>query len=103
MSFIDDLLGIGREALRDGLSGSTVSVKTNYGPEFRIKTEGESGSDLLGIRAGLIIRNRNGQVIETVGDPAPTDPLKFGALVIVVVGVGFVLFRGLLPRVRKVL
>ena len=97
MSFVDELLGITRTALAEGLEGSTVSVKTNYTPEIKFRTDGE-GSNILGVRAGLIIRNRNGRILETVGDPAPTDPLKFGALVLSVSLVGFVLIRGLRKR-----
>ena len=100
MSVLRDILEVGQEAITIGLENVTVELKTNYGPAIPIPTssDGEASglvSSLIGLRGGLIIRNSRGEIIETVGDPAPTNPLRFAAL-LTVVGAGlFVVYRGI--------
>lgn len=97
---ISDLRNLATEYVQSG--GVQVFVKTNYGPELPVYTgagtsqPGEPGiGDLLGIKAQVIIRNKAGKVIQTYGEPAPTEPLKVAVLLAVVALLGVVIVRGL--------
>ncbi|WP_269619938.1 hypothetical protein [Zhongshania sp. BJYM1] len=56
-----------------------VYAKTNIGPAFPLYTGPSSGKGLisaLGIEGGIVITDKNGTVITTLGNPAPTNWLK---------------------------
>ena len=93
-SFLDELTEIAGEYVRQG--GVLAFVKTNLGPEIPIYSgtpTGERGLlDALGIQAALIIRNRDGRVLASYGDPPATNPFlvtafAIGATVAVLVAV----------------
>jgi hypothetical protein len=95
--FLQGLLGIAR----DTVGRLDVSIKTNYGPEIPIPTSSDGQppglfTRLIGFRGGIIIRNSRGEIIETVGDPAPTEPLRVAALIAVASLAGFALVRGII-------
>ena len=99
--YLGDLQGLLTRYLEGG--GLQAYVKTNYGPEIPIYTGGKSdggGSvvgDLIGVRAQLIIRDAKGKTIKTLGDPAPTDPVRVAVLLALLALLGFVVVRGALP------
>lgn len=96
-NLLGEVSGIAADYVRTG--GVRVSVKTNLGPEIPVYSgSGGSGSNLLGIKAGVIVRNRDGGVIATYGDPPATDPIRVAMLVLVVTLLGIALVRGVLPR-----
>ena len=87
--------------VRDTVGRLDVSIKTNYGPEISIPTSSNGQppgliTQLIGFRGGIIIRNSRGEVIETIGDPAPTEPLRVAALLVVVGLAGFAFVRGVI-------
>lgn len=109
-SLASDVVDIAGDYLR---SGVRVSVKTNYGPELPIfsgSAEGGSGSSgggrggfglgkLIGFKAAVIVRNRDGHVIATYGGTPPaTEPVRLVGLLVVLGAIGFVLVRGVWPR-----
>ncbi len=59
-----------------------LSIKTNLGPELPVYDGDSAGGlvGLLGIKAGVIVRAKDGSVITTYGDPPPTDPIKVALL-----------------------
>lgn len=87
MDFLDDVRERLTEAANDYVTGGNVklSVKTNYGPEVPLYS-GSDGSEaggvasMLGIKAQIIVRDKEGKVITTYGEPAPTEPTKAAAL-----------------------
>lgn len=67
-------------------------VKTNFGPEIPIFTGSDddgskSVSDIIGLKAQVIVKNKNGETIKTFGEPAPTEPLKAAALIAVLIAI----------------
>ena len=96
--FLDDLRGLATEYVQSG--GVQVFVKTNYGPEIPVYTgadkSGQPGiGDLLGVKAQVIVKKKSGKVVQTYGEPAPTEPLKVTAVLAVVAVLGIVIVRGL--------
>lgn len=94
-----DLIDLAGDIVRSG--GVRVSVKTNLGPEIPVFNGTGQGGGIaraLGLEAGVIVRDRNGRVIATHGDPPPTEPLKVAALLALVSLLSFVLIRGVIPR-----
>ncbi len=90
-----ELLSLGREYATGG--SVQVHLKTNLGPAIPIYTGTSSEPsilDTLGLRAGLIVTDRNGKPVTTYGDPAPTDPLLFGLLVLSGLSLAGLLLRG---------
>lgn len=98
--YLGDLQGLLSGYLEGG--GLRVYVKTNYGPEIPIYAGGKSdggGSvvgDLVGVRAQVIVRDAKGKTIKTIGDPAPTDPIRVTVLLAILGLVGFVVVRGVI-------
>ena len=91
----DDTLDIARDYVRSG--GVRVAVKTNLGPEIPVYVgSGDRRGNPLGIKAGVIVRDRDGNVISQFGEPPATEPLKVFLLLAVVSVVGFVIVRGVL-------
>jgi hypothetical protein len=92
-----DLLGIAREAVSSG--GVRVYVKTNLGPEVRVSgSDGRGLADALGIRAAVVVRDRDGRKIAGYGEYPATDPLRAGALWGAVALAVYLLLRGVLKR-----
>lgn len=88
MDFLDDVREQLTGAVSDYVQGGNVNLflKTNFGPEVPLYT-GSDGSesggglaDLVGLKAQIIIKDKNGKTITTYGEPAPTEPLKAAAL-----------------------
>lgn len=91
-----------------GLDGISVAVKTNYGPAVTVYrdeppdgTGGEPGDrgvleELLGFKAALIVRDRDGRTIYTSGDVPATEPARVAAVIVLVAVLAFVLTRGVL-------
>ena len=94
----EEVIDLAGDYVRGG--GLRVSVKTNLGPELPVYNGGSSGGliDLLGIKAGVIVRGKDGGVIASYGDPPPTEPIKVVLLALVVGLIGIALIRGVLPR-----
>jgi hypothetical protein len=95
---LSDLKNLATEYVQSG--GVQVFVKTNYGPELPVYTgtdkTGQPGiADLLGLKAQVIVKNKSGKIIQTYGEPAPTEPLKVAAVLAVVALLGVVIVRGL--------
>ena len=76
----------------------TISVKTNLGPEIQVFDGSDQSPGLLsqlGIQAAVIVRDMNGNVLTTLGDVPPTNPIvALGALAIIAT-LGYVVVRGL--------
>ena len=91
---MDDFVAGLLDIARDTVGRLDVSVKTNYGPEISIPTSSDGQppgliTSLIGFRGGVIIRNSRGEVIETIGDPAPTEPLRVAIMLAFLSVVGF--------------
>lgn len=90
--FLDDLREDVTALAKDYATGGGVQVyvKTNYGPELPVYTgidqggDGPGLADVIGLKAQIIIKDKDGRVITKYGDPAPTEPLKAAALGLVV-------------------
>lgn len=104
MDFLDDVREQLTGAVTDYVQGGNVklSVKTNYGPEIPLYTGSDGGqaegggfADLVGIKAQIIVRDKDGKVITTYGEPAPTEPLKAAALGLAVGTLVWVLWRAI--------
>ena len=99
-SVAEELIGIAGDYVRGG--GVRVSVKTNFGPELPVYDSGGAAgggiAGVLGFKAGVIVRSKDGAVLATYGDPPPTEPLKVVALLALLALLGFVLIRGVLPK-----
>lgn len=81
--------------------GVRVYVKTNLGPEVAVTGTGNAQRgllDLLGLKAAVVVRDRDGRRIAGYGDPPATDPFRVALLVTVAGALGFVLLRGVLKR-----
>lgn len=100
VSFLDELAGelgsVAREAVASG--GVRVFVKTNLGPELAVTGGGSGLFDALGIKAGVIVRDKHGNTLASHGGYPATDPLKVALLVAVAGALGFILLRGVLRR-----
>ncbi len=80
-----------------GSGAVQVAVKTNLGPELPIG-QGSGLADALGIKAAVIVRDRQGRVVYTHGTPPETNPVLVGVLGAAVALAGFLLVRGLVKR-----
>jgi hypothetical protein len=95
--FVGELGALASDVLQSG--GVQVAIKTNLGPEFRVGEGGGGGlARALGIKAAVIVRDRNGRQLFTHGEPPATNWLLAGALGSVLVLLGFLLVRGLVKR-----
>lgn len=110
--FADELLGIASDYVQSG--GLRVSVKTNLGPEFTVATSNlvSSGGDgsqdaaggsggvlgLLGVRAAVIVRDRNGNRLATYGAVPETEVWRVAVFVGIASLLTIVMLRGLLKR-----
>lgn len=98
--YLGDLLGLASSYVEQG--GMQVFVKTNYGPEIPIYTgssgesQGGAVSDLIGVKAQVIIRDAKGKTVKTIGQAAPTDPVRVAFLVALLGLIGFVVVRGVI-------
>ena len=93
MSWLGELGDIAGAALR---SGVRVSVKTNLGPEFQVASRDQGGVlRALGIKAAVIVRDRQGSVIVAHGEVPPTNWIRAGTLLAAAALAGFLLVRGL--------
>lgn len=103
---VDGLLGLAGDYLRGGLR---VSVKTNYTPEIPVagvalERGGSSSSsagrsllgELLGVKAAVIVRNAQGAVVTTIGEPPATSAWRAALALGLLAGVCFLLVRGAL-------
>ena len=96
-SLAADLLGLAREAVTRG--GVRVYVKTNLGPEFPVSGGGGGGlGDLLGLKAGVVVRDKAGAKLASYGGYPATDPMRAAVLWGSVALVAFLLVRGVLKR-----
>jgi hypothetical protein len=91
-----DLGELARDAFRSG--GVRVFVKTNLGPEFPVSGGGGGLADALGLQAGVVLRDRQGNRIASYGGYPPTDPFRVALLVAAAGALGFLLLRGVLRR-----
>lgn len=97
-NLLEGALDIAGDYVRTGVR---VSIKTNLGPEIPVYS-GDAGSSsggasiakLLGLRAGVIVRDARGGEIARLGDVAPTEPLKAVLAALVAAGLVFVIVRG---------
>lgn len=96
MSLVRELVGLAGDAIA---AGTSVSVKTNLGPELTIG-QGEGGLlRSLGIRAVVIVRDRNGRELGTIGgEPPETDLLLAAAIAGAAALLVAFLARGVLKR-----
>jgi hypothetical protein len=103
---LDRALGLARDYVGDGVR---VSVKTNFGPELPVARaqlssgggaggEGSPGgiSGLLGVKAAVIVRNKDGEILATYGEVPKTEPWRALVAILLVAGVGFLIVRGAL-------
>lgn len=89
------------QSLIDYATGGNVRVyaKTNLGPYVPIYTGSKGDPGLLsrlGVRGGLVVIGSQGQTLYTIGDPAPTDPIRSLIFWLLLAMVAVLLFRGLL-------
>lgn len=105
--FADGVLDLAGDYVRSG--GVSIAVKTNYGPEVKLASSSIAPSgapggggggggvlDLLGVRAAVVVRDRDGKRLASYGDYPPTEPLRVLGLVVVVALLGVVLVRGVM-------
>lgn len=90
-------------ALVDYLTGGNIRAyaKTNLGPYIPIYTgDDQSGSpgilSRLGIRGGIIVTDAQGNTLQTIGDPAPTDPIRSLIFWLLLACIIVIFFRGFL-------
>lgn len=99
MTWLQDTLGevgeLAGQALRGGLK---VSVKTNLGPELAVSGQGRGLAEALGIKAAVIVRDRDGRQLVTYGTPPATEPLRVALLAIIAGALGWLFIRGVLRR-----
>ena len=82
--------------------GYRVYLKTNLGPAVKVYDAAaidDGAPNLLeqfGFKQQIIIVDKSGAVVSTLGQPAPTDPLKSALVGALLVGVAGVLLRGLI-------
>jgi len=74
-----------------------VTVKTNLGPEFQVG-EGGGATRALGLKAAVIVRDRQGRVLFTHGDPPPTNYALAALFVAALALMGYWMVRGVLKR-----
>ncbi len=74
-----------------------VGVKTNLGPELELG-QGSGLARALGIQAAVIVRDRQGRVLFTHGEPPATNLLLAATLVAAAALLGFFLVRGVVKR-----
>jgi hypothetical protein len=79
-------------------SGVRVSVKTNLGPEFTVwDGPAKAGAGLaqsIGIRGAVIVRDAQGNVLFTHGEPPETNLLLSAIFFSVAAYIGFLIWRG---------
>lgn len=95
---LDQVIDLAGDYVNSG--GLRVSVKTNLGPAIPVYSGQRQGglAAMLGLKAGVIVTDRNGKEVARYGAPPPTEPIKV-ILVAVLVGLlGLALVRGVLPR-----
>lgn len=93
--YLGELGDLAGQALRSG--GVQVAVKTNLGPEFRVG-EGAGLTRALGVKAAVIVRDRQGHLLFTHGDPPPTNYALLAVLAAAAALAGFFLVRGVVKR-----
>lgn len=91
------------------VSGLSVRVKTNLGPAFLIGGQYTAPSasnpdpvpanpgllDTLGIEVGAEVLSADGSVLFRYGDLPPTNPIYAALLLAALVGVAFLVYRGI--------
>lgn len=89
------------------LSGVQLQVKTNLGPPFLVgglaSSDGSSSPGLLsalGFKYNITVLGSDGKAITMIGDPPPTDPVVIAVYAAVMLGVGFLLYRGVRSMVQ---
>jgi hypothetical protein len=107
VKLLDDVLSIARGYVRGGVR---IGIKTNLGPEIPVASAsfnagdggegGEGGggggvAHLLGLRAAVVVRDAEGGVISTYGEPPKTDPVRAVVAAVLAAGLVFVIIRGL--------
>ena len=92
---LTDITGLARDFVSSG--GLRVSVKTNLGPEIPVFTgQGQGGlAELIGFEAGVIVRDREGNLVTTYGNPPATDYVKAAILAGASLAIIVILIRGL--------
>lgn len=81
--------------------GLRVSVKTNYGPEIPVYSGKSSGGSspvaaLIGFKAQVIVRDAKGKVVQTMGDPVPTDWVRVLTASLLLSAIAIVVVRGVI-------
>lgn len=92
------LIDIGRDYLRTGVR---VTLESNVLPPVTVYSGGSSSSTggavglgkLLGIRAGIVVRNAQGKELARIGEPSSVEPLRLALLALAVAGAGYVVWR----------
>lgn len=85
------------ELLESG--GVQVWVKTNLGPPLRVAGGAGGGlADALGLKAAVLVTDRQGRKLASYGTPPPTEPMRVALLIAVAGVLGFLLLRGGLKR-----
>lgn len=77
-------------------SGLRAEIKTNLGPPVTIYNATPSGfsiADALGIQAALVVRDANGNVLASYGDPPATDPVLVSALALAFLATAVLLYK----------
>ena len=88
--------------LLNSLTGGDVRVfaKTNLGPFIPVYTGSDENAppsllERLGVKSGLVIVNRKGETLYTIGEPAATDPIRSLIFWLLVALVLSILLRGI--------
>lgn len=95
---VSELVGIGRDYVR---SQVRVTLESNLAPPITVysggmqtSTGGAAGlGKILGIRAGVVVRNAAGQELARFGQPSKPDPLRMALALLAVGAVGVLLWR----------
>lgn len=90
------------------LSGVQLQVKTNLGPPFLVGglyTDNSGSSpgllSALGFKYSVTVLGADGKPITTIGDPPATDPVIICAYAAALLGLGYVLYRGVRSMVQS--
>lgn len=101
--YVGDLMKLANRYVEGG--GLRVYIKTNYGPEVPLYTgkgpdEPDSGpgiggavADIVGFKAQVIIRDKNGKTLQTIGPDSPTDWGRVSVLLLLLAAGGFLIIR----------
>lgn len=93
----ESVSALARDAVSSG--GVRVYVKTNFGPEFPVSGgDGPGLAELVGLKAGVVVRDRRGAKLASYGGYPPTDPARVALLLALAGLLGFVLIRGVFKR-----